>query len=183
MQLSDSLSLLWHYLSLGLERKLTFSSPVATKCSTWVQSQKWLNDLCSFPFNITVIQVYVPTRNAKKAEVEQFYDDLQDLLELTPKKRYPFHHRGQACKSRSEEIPGITGKFGPGVQSEVGQRIIRFYQENALFMENAIFQQRKGWPDMDITRCSIWKSDWLYTLQPKMKNLYKVSKNKIGSEL
>ena len=101
----------------------------------------------------------------------------------TKKKRYPFHHRGQACKSRSEEIPGITGKFGPGVQSEVGQRIIRFYQENALFMENAIFQQRKGWPDMDITRCSIWKSDWLYTLQPKMKNLYKVSKNKIGSEL
>ena len=63
---------------------------MATKCSTWVQSQKWQNDLCSFPFNITVIQIYAPTRNAKEVEVEQFYDALQDLLELTPKKAILF---------------------------------------------------------------------------------------------
>ena len=70
------------------------------------------------PFNITVIQVYPPTSNAKEAEVEQFYKDLQDLLELTPKKkkkRCPFHHGGLVCKSRSQEISGVTGKFGLGV--------------------------------------------------------------------
>ena len=69
------------------------------KYSTWVQSQKWQKDLCSFWGNITVIQVYAPTSNAEEAEVEQFYEDLQDLLELTHKKRYPFHHRGLECKS------------------------------------------------------------------------------------
>ena len=67
-----------------------------------MQSQKWQNDLCSFqrkPFNITVIQVYAPTTNAEEAEAEQFYDDVKDLLELTPNKRYPFHHRGLEYKS------------------------------------------------------------------------------------
>ena len=73
------------------------------KCSTWVQSQKWQNDLCSFPrqtIHIMVIQVYALNSNAEEAEVEQFYEDLQDLLELTPKKRCPFHYRGLECKSR-----------------------------------------------------------------------------------
>ena len=72
------------------------------KCSTWVQSQKRQNDLCfqGKPFNITVIQVYAPTTNSKEAEVERFYEDLQDLLELTPPKKRPFHYRGLEYKSR-----------------------------------------------------------------------------------
>ena len=69
------------------------------------------------PFNITVIQVYAPTCNAEEAEVEWFYEDLQELLELTPKKDVLFHHRGLECKRRSQEIPGVTGKFGLGVQN------------------------------------------------------------------
>ena len=78
------------------------------------------------PLNITVIQVYAPTSNAEEAEVEQFYEDLQDLLELTPKRRCPFHHRGLECKVGSQEIPGVTGKFGFGVQNEAGQRLTKF---------------------------------------------------------
>jgi len=74
------------------------------------------------PFSITVIQVYVPTTNAKEAEVEWLCEDLQDLLELTPKKM-AFHHRGLECKSRSQDIPGVTGRFGLGVQNEAGQRL------------------------------------------------------------
>ena len=69
------------------------------------------------PFSITVIQVYAPTSNAKEAEVERFYEDLQDLLEITPKKRYPFYDRGLQYKVGSQEIPGVTGKFGLGVQN------------------------------------------------------------------
>ena len=70
------------------------------------------------PFNTTVIQVYAPTRNAEEAEVELFYEDLQDLLELTPQKRCLFHYRGLECKSKKLEIPGVTGKFGLGVQKK-----------------------------------------------------------------
>ena len=77
------------------------------------------------PFSITVIQVYAPTSNAEEAEVEPFYEDLQDLLELTPPKRCPFHYRGLECRSRKSETPGVTGKFGLGVQNEAGQRLIR----------------------------------------------------------
>ena len=80
------------------------------------------------PFNITVIQVYAPTSNAKEAEVEQFYEDLQDLVELTPKKRCPFHHRGLECKSRKSRDT-ITSKFGLEVQNEAGQRLTEFCQE------------------------------------------------------
>ena len=75
------------------------------------------------PFNITVIQVYAPTSNAEEAEVERVYEDLQ---ELTPKKRCPFHYRALECKSRKSETPGVTGKFGLGVQNEAGQRLIEF---------------------------------------------------------
>ena len=95
------------------------------------------------PFNITVIQVYAPTSNTEEAEVEWFYKDLQDLLELTPKKRCPFHYRGQECKIRSQEIPVVTGKFGIGVQNEAGQRLIEFCQENALVIANTLCQQHK----------------------------------------
>ena len=78
------------------------------------------------PFNITVIQVYAPTSNAKEAKVELFYEDLQDLLELTPPERCPFHYRGLECKVRSQETPAVTGKFGLGIWNEAGQRLIEF---------------------------------------------------------
>ena len=89
-----------------------------------MQSQKRQNDLCSFPFNITVIQVYAPTSNAEEAE--QFYEDLGDLLELTPKKDVLFIIGDWNAKVGSQETPGVTGKFGPGMRNEAGQRIIKF---------------------------------------------------------
>ena len=97
----------------------------------------------SKPFNITVIQVFAPTSNAKEAEVEWFYDDLQDLLELTPKKYIFFIIWDWNAKVGSQEIPGITDKFGLGVQHEAGQRLIEFCQENALVIANTLFQQHK----------------------------------------
>ena len=92
------------------------------------------------PFSITVIQAYAPTSNAEEAEVEWLYEDLQELLELTPKKICLFHYGGLECKSRSQETPGVTGKFGLGVWIEVGQRLIEFCQENALIIANTLFQ-------------------------------------------
>ena len=91
------------------------------------------------PFNITVIQVYALTNNAKEAEVEWFYENLQDLLELTPQKDVLFHYRGLKCKSRKSKsvtLPEVTGKFGLGVQNEAGQRFIEFSQENTLIIAN-----------------------------------------------
>ena len=91
------------------------------------------------PFNITIIQAYAPTSNAptSEAEVEQFYEDLQDLLELTPQKDVLFIiGRGLECKSRKSETPGVTGKFALGVRNEAGQRLIEFCQENALVTAN-----------------------------------------------
>ena len=87
------------------------------------------------PFNITVIQVYAPTSNAEEAEVERFYEDLQDLLELTPKKDVLFIMGDWNAKVRSQETPGVTGKFGLGIQNEAGQRLIEFCQENALVIQ------------------------------------------------
>ena len=84
------------------------------------------------PFNITVIQVYAPTSNAEVAEVERFYGDLQDLLELTPKKDVLFIIGDLNAKVGSQETPGVTGKLGLGIRKEAGQRIIEFCQENAL---------------------------------------------------
>ena len=133
------------------------------------------------PFNIMVIQVYAPTSNAEEAEVERFYKDLQDLLELTPKKDVLFITGDWNAKVRSQEIPGVTGKFGLGVQNEAGQRLAEFCQENALVIANTFFQQHKRRLHMNITRWSISKSDWLYSLQSKMEKLYTVSKNKTGS--
>ena len=95
------------------------------------------------PFNIKVIQVYVLTSNAKEAQVERFYEDLQDLLELTPKKGALFIIGDWNVKVRSQEIRGITGKFGLGVQNEAGQRLTEFCQENALVIANTLFQQHK----------------------------------------
>ena len=93
------------------------------------------------PFSITVIQVYAPTSDAEEAEVEWFYEDLQDLLELTPKKDVLFIIGDWNAKVRSQEIPGVTGKLGLGVQNEPGQRLIEFCQENALVVANTFFQQ------------------------------------------
>ena len=95
------------------------------------------------PFNITVIQVYAPTSNTEEAEVEWFYEDLLDLLELTPKKDVLFIIRDWNAKVGSQETPGVTGKFGLGIRNEAGQRLIGFCQENALVIANTLFQQHK----------------------------------------
>ena len=90
-----------------------------------------------------IMQVYAPTNNAAEAEVEWFYEDLQDLLELTPKKDVLFMIGDWNAKVRSQEIPGVTGKSGLGVQNEAGQRLIEFCQENTLIIANTLFQQHK----------------------------------------
>ena len=104
------------------------------------------------PFNITVIQAYVcPTSNAEEADTERFYEDLQDLLELTPKKDVLFIIGDRNAKVGSQETPGVTGKFGLGVRSEAGQRLIAFSQQNSLVIANRLFQQHKR-------RLYTWKS-------------------------
>ena len=95
------------------------------------------------PFNITIIQIYALTSNAEEVEVEWFYEDLQDLLELTPPKDVFFSIGDWNAKVGSQETPGVTGKFGLGVQNEVGQKLIEFCQENALVITNTLFQQHK----------------------------------------
>ena len=95
------------------------------------------------PFNITIIQVYALTSNTEEAEAEQFYEDLKDLLELTSKKDVLFIIGDWNAKVGSQETPGVTGKFGLGVQNEAGQRIIEFCQENTLVIVNTLFQQHK----------------------------------------
>ena len=95
------------------------------------------------PFNIMVIQAYAPTSNTEEAEIEQFYEDLQDLLELTPKKDVLFIIGDWNAKVGSQETPGVTGKFDLGIQNEAWQRLIEFCQENALVIANTLFQQLK----------------------------------------
>ena len=94
------------------------------------------------PFSITVIQVYAPTSNTEEAEVEWFYEDLQDLLEITPQKDV-FIIGDWNAKVGSQETPGVTGKFGPGIWNEAGQRLTEFCKENALIIVNTLFQQHK----------------------------------------
>ena len=116
------------------------------KCSTWMQSQYDKMISVHFqdkPFNIMVIQVYAPTSNAEEAEVEWFYEDLQDLLELTPSKDVLFIIGDWNAKVGSQETPGVTGKFGLGVQNEAGQRLIEFCQENTVVIANTLFWQHK----------------------------------------
>ena len=110
------------------------------------------------PFNITVIQVYAPTRNAEEAEAEWFYEDLRDLLELTPKKDVLFIIGDWNAKEGSQETPGVTDKFGLGIWNEAGQRLIEFCQENALVIASTLFRQHKTL-HVDITRWSTPKSD------------------------
>ena len=105
-----------------------------TECSVHFQGK---------PFSITVIRVFAPTSNDEEAEVKWFYEDLQDLLELTPKKDILFITWDWNAKVGSQEIPGVTGKFGLGVQNEAGQKLTEFCQENALVIANTLFQQHK----------------------------------------
>ena len=110
-----------------------------------MQCQKQQNDLCfqGKPFVITVIQVYALNSNAEETEVEQFYEDLQDLLELTPPKDVLFIIWEWNAKVGSQETPGVTDKFVLGVQNETGQRLTEFCQENALVIADTLFQQHK----------------------------------------
>ena len=95
------------------------------------------------PLNITVIQVYAPTSNTEEAEVKWFYEDLQDLLVLTPPKDVLFIIRDWNAKVGNQETPGVTGKFGFGIWNEAGQTLVEFCQENALVIANTLFQQHK----------------------------------------
>ena len=95
------------------------------------------------PLNIMVIQAYAPASNAEEADVELFYEDLQDLLQLTAKKDVPFIIGDWNAKVGSQETPGVTGKFGLGIWNEAGQGLIEFCQENALVIANTLFQQHK----------------------------------------
>ena len=106
------------------------------------------------PFNIAVIQVYATNSNAEVAEVEQIYEDLQDLLELTPKKDTLFIIGEWNAKVESQEIPGVTGKFDLEVQNEARQRLIEFCEDNALVIANILFQQNKRRLYANITRWS-----------------------------
>ena len=107
------------------------------------KTTEWSVHFQGKPFNITVIQVYAPTSNTEEAEVERFFKDLQDLLELTPNKDVLFITGDWNAKVGSQETPGVTGKFGLGVQNEAGKRLIEFCQENALVIENTLFQQHE----------------------------------------
>ena len=112
-----------------------------------MRCQKRQKDLFLFlgkPFNIIVIQAYAPTSNAEEAEAERFYEDLQDLLELTHTKQDVLFIIGDwNAKVGSQETPGVTGKFGLGVWNEAGQRVTDFCQENALVIANTVFQQHR----------------------------------------
>ena len=122
-----------------------------------MQSQKLQYDLCfqGKAFNITVIQVYAPTTNAQEDEVEWLYEDLQDLLKLIPKKDVLFITGDWTAKVGSQEIPGVTGKSGLGVQNEAGQRLTEFCQENTLVIANTLPPSSNNTEmtlHMDITR-------------------------------
>ena len=140
---------------------------------------EWSVRLQGKPSNITAIQVYAPTINASEAEVEQFSEDLQDLLQLTlKKKRYPFHYRGLECKSRKSRDTWSNGKFGLGVQNESEKRLTEFCQENALVIASILFQQHKRrfytwtspdgqhWNHIDIILCNQrWSNTFADSIQ------------------
>ena len=133
------------------------------------------------PFSIIVIQVCALTSNAEEAEVERFYEDPQDLLELTPKSDVLFNIGDWNAKVGSQEIPGVTGKFGFGVRNEAGQRLIELCQENALITANTLFQQHKRVSTHGHHQMVNTEIRFIIFLQPKMKKLYTISKNKTGS--
>ena len=150
-----------------------------------MQSEKRQNDLCCLqgkPFSITIIQVYAPTSNTEEAEVEWFYEDLQDLLKLTPPKEVLFINGDWNVKVGSQETPGVTGKFVLGVQNEVGQRLTEFFQENALVTTNALFTQHKRRLYTWISPDGQYQNQIDYILCSQiMEKLYTVRKNKTGN--
>ena len=133
------------------------------------------------PFNITVIQVYVPISNTE-AEVEGFYEDLQDLLELTPQKDVLFIIGDWNAKVGSQETPGVTGKFGLGIWNVAGQRLIELCQENALVIANTLFQQHKRrlytWTSLDCQHQN--QTDYILCIQRWTCSIQS-AKNKAGS--
>ena len=155
------------------------------KCSTWMQYKKRQNDLCSFPRQTIQYHcnpIYAPTSNAEEAEVEQFYEDLQDLLELTPK-RCPFHYRGLECKSRKSRNTRSNRQIWPWITEWSREKANRVPpRERTGHSEHPLPTTQEKTLHMDITRQSTLKSDWLY-LQPKMENLCTLSKNKTRSWL
>ena len=108
-----------------------------------MQSQKWQNDLCSFPRQTIQYHSNPRPRPVEEAEVEKFYEDLQDHLEITPEKHVLFFIGDWNAKVGSQKTPGVTGKFGLGIQNKSGQRLIELCQENKLVIANTLFQQHK----------------------------------------
>ena len=136
------------------------------------------------PFSITVPQVYALTSNSEEAEAERFNEDLQDLLELTPQKRCPFHYRGLECKSRKSRNTWSNRQSWPWSTKWSRAKANRVLpRECSGHSKHPLPTTKEETLHMDITRWSTLKSDWLYSLQPKMEKLYIVSKNKTGSWL
>ena len=165
-------------------RSSSHSQQKSLKCSNWMQSQNDRMISMHFQgkrFNITVIQVYAPTSNALRAEVEQF---CEGLLELTPKKRCPFHHRGLECKSRKTRNTWSNRQIWPWSTEWSRAKANRVLQsEHTGHSKNPLPTTQEKTLHMDITRWSTPKSDWLYSLQPKTGKLYTISKSKTGSWL
>ena len=150
-----------------------------------MQSQKQQNDLCSFPRQ--TIQYHsdpgpCPTSNTEEAEVEWFYEDLQDFLELTPKKDVLFIIGDWNAKVGSQEITGVTGKTGLGVQNEAGQRLTEFCQENALVIENTLFQQHKRRPHMDIIDGQYCKQIDYILFSQRLRSSIQSAKTRLGAD-
>ena len=134
------------------------------------------------PFNITVIQVYAPTSNAEEAEIERFYEDPQDLLDLTPQKRCPFHYRGLECKSRKSRNTWSNRQIWPwSTEWSRAKANTVLPREHTGHSKHPLPTTQEKTLHMDITRWPTPKSDWLYSLQPKMEKLYTVNKNKTRS--
>ena len=133
------------------------------------------------PFYIMVIQVYALTSNAEEAEVERFYEDIEDLLEVTVPKRCPFHYRGPECKSRKSGNTWSNRPWSTEWSRAKANRVLP--REHIGHSKHPLPTTQEKTLHMDITRWSTPKSDWLYSLQPKMEKLYTVSKNKTRSWL
>ena len=149
-----------------------------------MQSQKQQNDVCSFPRPAIQYHNNFKSMPWPEAVVQQFYQELQDFLDLTLQKDVLFIIGDWNAKVGSQEIPGLTGNFDLGVQNKAGQRLTEFSsRERTGHSKQPLPTTQEKTLHMDITRCSTLKSDWLYSLQPKMEKLYTVSKNKTGSWL
>ena len=145
---------------------------------------EWSVSFQGKPFNITVIQVYAPTSKAEEAEVEWFYEGLQDFLELTPKKDVLFIIGDRNAKVGSQETPEVTDKFGLwSTEWSMAKANRVLPRECTGHSKHPLPTTQKKTLHMDVTRWSTLKSDWLYSLQPKMEKLYTVSKNKIRTWL